>query len=91
VLCRGVKSTGKAAYFLAIFPYVVMVALLIRAVTLEGAINGIIFFVTPEWNALWKPTVWYAAITQCFFSLSVCFGPILSYSSYNSFQQRVDR
>lgn len=91
VLCRGVKSTGKAAYFLAIFPYVIMTALLIRAVTLDGAINGILFFVTPKWDALWKPTVWYAAITQCFFSLSVCFGPIISYSSYNNFEHRVDR
>ncbi|XP_012538375.1 sodium-dependent nutrient amino acid transporter 1 isoform X3 [Monomorium pharaonis] len=58
VLFRGVKSTGKAAYFLAIFPYIVMIALLIRAVTLEGAINGILFFITPKWDALWKPTVW---------------------------------
>ncbi|XP_020283043.1 sodium-dependent nutrient amino acid transporter 1-like [Pseudomyrmex gracilis] len=91
VLFRGVKSTGKAVYFLALFPYVVMTALLIRAVTLEGAVNGILFFVTPNWEALLKPNVWYAAITQCFFSLSVCFGPIISYSSYNNFGHRVDR
>lgn len=91
VLFRGVKSTGKAAYFLAIFPYIVMTALLIRAITLEGAVDGILFFVTPKWDALWKPTVWYAAITQCFFSLSVCFGPIINYSSYNNFEHRVDR
>lgn len=91
VLFRGVKSTGKAAYFLAIFPYIVMTALLIRAVTLEGAVDGILFFVTPKWDALWKPNVWYAAITQCFFSLSVCFGPIINYSSYNNFGHRVDR
>lgn len=91
VLCRGVKSTGKAAYFLAIFPYIVMLALLIRAATLEGAINGILFFVRPKWDMLWQPTVWYAAITQCFFSLSVCFGPILTYSSYNNFGHKLDR
>lgn len=91
VLFRGVKSTGKAAYFLAIFPYIVLTALLIRAVTLEGAVDGILFFVTPKWDALWKPTVWYAAITQCFFSLSVCFGPIISYSSYNNFGHKVNR
>lgn len=91
VLFRGVKSTGKAAYFLAIFPYIVMTALLIRAVSLEGALDGILFFITPKWDALWKPTVWYAAITQCFFSLSVCFGPIINYSSYNNFEHRVDR
>lgn len=91
VLFRGVKSTGKAAYFLALFPYIVMTALLIRAVTLEGADQGILFFITPKWDVLWKPTVWYAAITQCFFSLSVCFGPIINYSSYNNFGHKVDR
>lgn len=91
VLYRGVKSTGKAVYFLAIFPYVVMLALLIRAVTLEGAADGILFFVTPKWDMLWNPNVWYAAITQCFFSLSVCFGPILTYSSYNTFGHRINR
>ncbi|XP_032667885.1 sodium-dependent nutrient amino acid transporter 1-like isoform X2 [Odontomachus brunneus] len=91
VLSRGVKSTGKAAYFLALFPYVVMTALLIRAVTLDGAVDGILFFITPKWDVLWKPTVWYAAITQCFFSLSVCFGPIINYSSYNNFGHKVDR
>lgn len=91
VLCRGVKSTGKAAYFLAIFPYVVMTVLLVRAVTLDGAVNGILFFITPKWSSLLQPNVWYAAITQCFFSLSVSFGPILTYSSYNNFAHRLDR
>ncbi|XP_054009964.1 sodium-dependent nutrient amino acid transporter 1-like [Hylaeus anthracinus] len=91
VLFRGIKSTGKAAYFLAIFPYVVMIALLIRSVTLEGAGNGILFLVTPDWEKLWQPNVWYAAITQCFFSLSVCFGSIVSYSSYSNFEHNVSR
>ncbi|XP_035733055.1 sodium-dependent nutrient amino acid transporter 1-like isoform X1 [Vespa mandarinia] len=91
VLCRGVKSTGKAVYFLAIFPYIVMIVLLVRSVTLEGALDGILFFVTPKWDMLWNPNVWYSAITQCFFSLSVCFGPILTYSSYNTFGHSVNR
>lgn len=91
VLCRGTKSSGKAAYFLALFPYVVMAALLIRAVTLEGSDIGILFFVTPDWGKLFEPTVWYAAITQCFFSLSVCFGPIIMYASYNNFGHKVYR
>nr|XP_050851288.1 sodium-dependent nutrient amino acid transporter 1-like isoform X1 [Vespula vulgaris]XP_050851289.1 sodium-dependent nutrient amino acid transporter 1-like isoform X1 [Vespula vulgaris] len=91
VLCRGIKSTGKAVYFLAIFPYIVMIVLLVRSVTLEGAMDGILFFVTPKWDMLWNPNVWYSAITQCFFSLSVCFGPILTYSSYNTFGHSVNR
>lgn len=57
VICKGVKSSGKAAYFLAIFPYVVLIALLVRSVTLEGAIDGIIFFLKPKWSELLNPKV----------------------------------
>ncbi|XP_076756202.1 sodium-dependent nutrient amino acid transporter 1 isoform X2 [Xylocopa sonorina] len=88
---RGVKSSGKASYFLAIFPYVILISLLIRAVTLDGAGNGILFFVTPRWSKLLEPTVWYAAVTQCFFSLSVCFGSIITYSSHNDFKHNIYR
>ena len=52
VIVKGVKTAGKAAYFLAIFPYIILITLLIRAVTLDGAIDGIIFFLKPNWNEL---------------------------------------
>lgn len=57
VISKGVKSSGKAAYFLALFPYVVIFVLLIRAVTLEGAMKGIIFFLKPKWEELLNPKV----------------------------------
>ncbi|XP_043260671.1 sodium-dependent nutrient amino acid transporter 1-like isoform X2 [Colletes gigas] len=88
---QGVKSSGKASYFLAIFPYIVLVSLLIRAVTLDGAGNGILYFITPKWSKLSDLTVWYAAVTQCFFSLSVCFGTIITYSSHNDFKHNIYR
>ncbi|XP_076756123.1 sodium-dependent nutrient amino acid transporter 1 [Xylocopa sonorina] len=91
VLARGVKSSGKAAYFLAIFPYIIMISLLVRAVTLDGAVNGIIFFIKPDWTKLFDAHVWYAAVTQCFFSLSVCFGGVVMYSSYNEFRHNIYR
>ncbi|XP_014476330.1 PREDICTED: sodium-dependent nutrient amino acid transporter 1-like isoform X2 [Dinoponera quadriceps] len=91
VICKGVKSTGKAAYFLALFPYVVMISLLIRAVTLEGAGEGIKFLFEPQWHKILDPEVWYAAVTQSFFSLGVCFGAVTMYSSYNNFEHNVSR
>lgn len=57
VIIKGVKSSGKMSYFLAIFPYVVMLVLLIRAVTLDGAIDGIKFFITPDFKRLLEPQV----------------------------------
>ncbi|XP_073945333.1 sodium-dependent nutrient amino acid transporter 1-like [Choristoneura fumiferana] len=91
IVARGVKSSGKAAYFLAIFPYIVLFILLIRAVTLPGAGNGIAFFFTPEWEKILTLEVWYAAVTQVFFSLSVCSGALIMFASYNSFTQNVYR
>ncbi|XP_037826008.1 sodium-dependent nutrient amino acid transporter 1 isoform X1 [Lucilia sericata] len=91
IISRGVKSSGKASYFLAIFPYVIMLVLLIRAVTLPGSIDGIIYFIKPDWSKILDPKVWYAAVTQCFYSLSVCFGNIIMYASYNKFGHNVHR
>ncbi|XP_033168882.1 sodium-dependent nutrient amino acid transporter 1 [Drosophila mauritiana] len=91
VIMRGVKSSGKAAYFLALFPYVVLFVLLIRAVTLEGARDGILFFLEPQWGELLNPTVWKEAVVQCFFSLAVGSGPIIMFASYNRFDHGIYR
>lgn len=88
---RGVKSSGKAAYFLAMFPYVIIITLLIKALTLDGAVDGIKFFITPQWKELLNPKVWYNAVTQLFFSLSVGMGTIVMFSSYNKFDHNIYR
>ena len=85
-LWKGVASSGKVAYFTAIFPYVVLITLLVRGLTLDGAIEGILFYITPKWSELLNMKVWYAAVTQSFFSLSTGFGALITYSSYNDFK-----
>ena len=90
-LRKGVSSSGKVAYFTAIFPYVVMLALLIRGLTLPGAGTGLLFFFTPQWEKLGSLKVWYAAVTQSFFSLSVGFGTLTTYASYNKFRHNTSR
>lgn len=57
VIVKGVKSSGKIAYFLAIFPYVVMIILLMRICTLDGAYEGILYFFTPDFSKLLDPAV----------------------------------
>lgn len=37
---------------------------------------------TPDWSKLSNPSVWIAAYGQIFFSLSICFGIMITYSSY---------
>ena len=60
-LILGIRSSGKASYFLAVFPYFVMLILLLRAVTLPGSLNGIIYFLKPQWSELLNPKVGFQA------------------------------
>lgn len=39
-------------YFTALFPYVILIALLINNAQLPGALEGIKFFILPEWEKL---------------------------------------
>ncbi|XP_035710053.1 sodium-dependent nutrient amino acid transporter 1 [Folsomia candida] len=88
---KGIKSSGKASYFLAIFPYFVLVILLIRGLTLPGSWEGVWYFIKPQWDKILEPRVWYAAITQCLFSLSTGFGATIMNASYNSFTHNIYR
>jgi len=90
-LRKGVASSGKVAYFTAIFPYVVMLTLLVKGLTLPGALEGIVFLFTPQWHRLYDPKVWYAAITQSFFSLGIAFGGLITFSSYNKYRHNIYR
>nr|XP_054769908.1 sodium- and chloride-dependent neutral and basic amino acid transporter B(0+)-like [Lytechinus pictus] len=84
-LVRGIKSSGKVVYFTATFPYVVLVILLVRGLTLPGAGEGIRFFVTPDLSRLSDAGVWQDAAIQIFYSLSAAGGGLTTLASYNKF------
>lgn len=79
---RGAKSVGKVVWVTVLLPLLLLVIMFIRGITLPGAMDGIREYLTPEWSALRKPSVWAAAYGQIFFSLSVGFGVMMAYASF---------
>ena len=80
----------KVVWFTALFPYLVLILLFFRGVTLDGAVTGIVFnfhtfslngsvtgiafYVNPDWVKLLSVHVWTDAASQIFYSLGPAFG-----------------
>nr|XP_046239527.1 sodium- and chloride-dependent GABA transporter 2-like isoform X2 [Scatophagus argus] len=82
---KGVKSTGKVVYFTATFPYLMLLVLLVRGLTLPGALDGIKFYLYPDPSRLIDPQVWMDAGTQIFYSYAICIGCLTALGSYNKY------
>lgn len=76
---RGIGYASAIGIPILIVMFLVLVGI---ALTLDGALSGLDALFTPNWAALLDPGVWIAAYGQIFFSLSVGFGIMITYSSY---------
>ena len=80
---QGVKSVGKIVWWTVPLPVVLLAVLLLRVVTLPGFLTGWFYYLKPDWSALLSTEVWIAAISQIFFTLTLAFGVMVTYASYN--------
>ncbi len=61
--------------------FILLVALIIYANTLEGSSEGLIFYLVPDFNKVTSST-FLSALGQAFFSLSLGMGVMITYGSY---------
>ncbi len=82
ILYKGVKSIGKVVAITVPLPTILLLVLTVRGLTLPGAMEGLSFYLTPDFSKLGSPSVWLSAYAQIFFSLSLAQGIMIVYASY---------
>ncbi|MFI3169617.1 MAG: sodium-dependent transporter [Faecalibacterium sp.] len=81
-LQNGVEKVSKVMMLALLF---LLVLLAIRAVTLEGASEGLVFYLVPNLNTIMEiglSEVVFAALGQAFFTLSIGMGSMAIFGSY---------
>lgn len=67
--------------------FIIMIALAVRSVTLEGAAEGLAFYLVPDFGRMFEAGIGeaiYAALGQAFFTLSLGIGALAIFGSYIS-------
>ncbi len=77
------KGIEKGSKILMPVLFILMVILVVRGVTLDGAEKGISFLIHPDWSAVTPSTI-LLALGQAFFTLSLGMGAMMTYGSYLS-------
>ncbi|CAG01917.1 unnamed protein product [Tetraodon nigroviridis] len=90
VLCyfctwKGIKYTGKIMYMVA-FPYLLLIILFIRSVTLPGAGEGLKYLFIPDFHVFSSPYIWMFSVSYSLhFATSTGVRTTLgSYNKYNN-------
>ncbi|CAM3400012.1 sodium-dependent transporter [Aeromicrobium ponti] len=82
VITFGIQNgIEKASKYMMPLLFVFFIVLVIRALTLEGAMEGVKFFLNPDFSKVTGESALYA-LGQSFFALAVGFSCMVTYSSY---------
>lgn len=84
-----VNGIQKIVKILMPILFIIMFLLIFRSVTLNGAAEGLKFYLTPDFSAVNFQT-FADAISQAFFTLSLGMGAIITYGSYLSQKESIN-
>jgi len=80
---RGVRLVSRIVWWTVPLPWLMLLILTVRGLTLEGCMQGLAYYLNPVWSELAKATTWRYAFGQAFFSLSLAFGGVMiTYASF---------
>lgn len=86
---KGVSGIEKASKFMMPALFILLIIIMIRSVTLEGSSVGLRFIFEPK--AGFTLSSINAALGQVFYSLSLCMGITITYGSYLSKKENIQK
>ncbi len=91
IVIRGISGgIEKASKFLMPALFGLLVLVVLRSVTLDGAMEGIKYFIQPDFSKITIKVV-IAALGQVFFSLSLGMGIMVTYGSYLNKEEDLEK
>ncbi|MDL5045067.1 sodium-dependent transporter [Oscillatoria amoena NRMC-F 0135] len=82
------KGIEKASKILMPILFVLILLVILRSVTLDGASAGLEYYLVPDLEKI-NATTFLKALSQCFFSMSIGWGIMITYGSYLSKKESI--
>lgn len=82
IMYKGAKVIGRVALWTVSIPWALLIVLMVRGLTLPGAIDGLNYYLTPDFAALANPDLWFGAFSQIAFTLSLGMAGMFAYGSF---------
>ncbi len=89
IVFRGINN-GIERWSKVLMPllFIILIILIVRGVSMEGGMEGVSFFLKPDFTKITAGSV-LAALGQSFFSLSLGMGAMITYGSYLSKNDKI--
>ncbi|MDN9010677.1 sodium-dependent transporter [Brevibacillus laterosporus] len=91
VVSKGVQNgIEKASKYMLPALFILFLALIIRSLTLDGAMKGVTFFLQPDFSKITSESILFA-MGQSFFAISIGISIMVTYSSYLNKKESLPR
>jgi len=82
IMFKGAKVIGRVAVWTVAIPWALLIVLLIRGLTLPGAVDGLNYYLAPDFSQLTNVDLWFGAFSQIAFTLSLGMAGMFAYGSF---------
>ena len=87
------KGVERVTTVMMIGLFVMLIVLAVRCMMLPGAMDGLKFYIIPDWSRVMEKGIWntiYAALAQAVFTLSIGIGSMAIFGSYLKKERRLN-